>query len=187
MTGGAPPEGRPGVRTRRSLAKQYGELRARLVALASHVTRDGDEAEDVVQGVFVRLLERMRGGEPLDVTPGYLRGAVRREALQRHRNRAKRKDPGWTSAVVAEWSSAPTPREVLRIERLRELVGETMSELSSGQREAFRLVVLDGLSYATAAEELGTTVGSVRKQIYRARQAFRGRLASRGCSSIGDL
>lgn len=169
------------------LAEQYRELREELEAIAKHVTRDRgrDEAMDVVQKVFLRLLERMRSGQDLEVGAGYLRRAVRLSALDRDRDRAKREDPAWRSALADEWPPVPRPWRILVAERRRDLIAELLGELASGQARVIDLVDLKGLSYAAAAERIGTSKENVKKQLARGRRALRAILEARGRAS-GD-
>ena len=51
-------------------------------------------------------------------------------------------------------------------------ISDAMDELPEEQRAALSLVVLEGLSYAQAAEVLETPVGTIMSRIARARAAL---------------
>lgn len=187
MSGGARPERAAEARAVRRLTEQYQELRGELVALAKQVTADRDPAEDVVEKVFVRLLERIGGRRTLDANVVYLRAAVRRSALLWHRDRAKREDPSWSSAVVEESRPVPTPWEDLLAERRRAIIDQIQEQLTPGQKAVFDLVDLKGLSYNAAAEQIGTSRENVKQQLSRARRTLRAILTSRGRTSVDDV
>jgi RNA polymerase sigma factor (sigma-70 family) len=144
-------------------------------------------AEDVVEDVFARLLERIQNGLRREFTAGYITGAVCRAALSWHRDRERRAEPSWRSVVAGNSSPVPTPSDDLEATLMHELVAEVRSELTSGQQTVFELVCLQGLSYAAAAEETNTTEGNVKNQLCRARRAFRELLACRGLRSMDDI
>ena len=62
---------------------------------------------------------------------------------------------------------------------LQKRIMSAMDKLSGGQREAFTLVYLEGLSMAEAAECLGRSTGTVKSHLFRAHQRLR--------MELGDL
>ena len=53
-----------------------------------------------------------------------------------------------------------------------------MQSLPDELRSIYRMLVLDRATYAEIAQRLGTSVESVREQVFRAKEILRGRLAS---------
>jgi RNA polymerase sigma-70 factor (sigma-E family) len=139
----------------------------RLLRLATLLTGDTDEAEDVVAEVVARVYRRWQRGR-LDDPHAYLRVAVvnevrrrsRRSALDR-RARARRTGDGRGTTGVAE-----------RIADRQAVLG-ALQQLGERQRLAVVLRYFEDLSVADTAAVMGTSEGTVKSQVARALGALR--------------
>lgn len=136
--------------------------------------RDPDEAEDLVQEVFVRThreLSRYRSDGSLEA---WLYAITRRAAYQLGRTRRRRKR-------LALLPAARPAREVYttdpggRVDRERAagIIMEMFAELPARQREIFDLVDLQGFAPSEVAERTGMNPASVRANLFKARAAIR--------------
>jgi RNA polymerase sigma-70 factor (ECF subfamily) len=137
-------------------------------------SRDPDEAEDIVQEVFVRAhrrLDQYRSDGSLDA---WLYRITRRTATQMRRTRNRR------GRLALSTGARPT-RDVYttdpggRVDRQRAavVIHELFEKLPQRQREIFDLVDLQGLSPAEAAERIGMKPVSVRANLFKARKTIR--------------
>ena len=128
-------------------------------------------AEDLVQGVFVRIWQRRRSWDPRAVK-SYLYGAVRNEALRylKHEVVVRR----WEEeAHVEEPSPVRTPEQEFGHKELAEAVEGVIEQLPERRRLIFVLHRQHGLSYREIAELLDISPSTVETQISRALDALR--------------
>lgn len=138
-------------------------------AIAVSVLRDAHDAEDAVQGAFIRALERidqLKPGSPFG--PWFYRvlrstclNLRRREALRRHEE------------IPVSAAGGPDPEKDLQRELTRERVVIALGELPEMQRLAVTLYDLEGYSHQEIAGILGIAVGTSRAHVHHARRALR--------------
>jgi RNA polymerase sigma-70 factor (ECF subfamily) len=136
-----------------------------------------EEAEDLVQETYLRVLRgpRLLRGQASDLT--YLMGALRNNFLTSRRDAARRPVP---SGALREADAVDhrATREPLKAQEVRELY-----EAIAGLPEHFRLtlVAIDmiGLSYREASRSLGVPEGTVTTRLFRARQLVARQFAER--------
>jgi RNA polymerase sigma-70 factor, ECF subfamily len=150
-------------------------------------TQDADEAEDLVQEVFVRAhasLTHYRSDGPLG---GWLYSITRRAANQSRRTRKRRTRLSLSpSALPYRDVYITDPGGRVDRERAAALIRELFGQLPSRQREIFDLVDLQGLSAAEAAERTGMKPVSVRANLFKARAAIRAKFLATH-PSYGEL
>jgi RNA polymerase sigma-70 factor, ECF subfamily len=138
--------------------------------------QDPDEAEDLVQEVFVRAhrnFSQYRSDAPLGA---WLYSITRSTANQFRRTRKRRKRLSLSPSAMPYRDVYTTdPGGRVDRERAAALIRELFSELPSRQREIFDLVDLQGLSPAEAAERTGTKPVTVRANLFKARATIRAR------------
>jgi RNA polymerase sigma-70 factor, ECF subfamily len=149
--------------------------------------QDADEAEDLVQEVFVRAhatLTQYRSDGPLGA---WLYSITRSAANQSRRTRKRRKRLSLSPSALPYRDVYTTdPGGRVDRERAATLIRELFAELPSRQREIFDLVDLQGLSTVEAAERTGMKPVSVRANLFKARAAIRARFLATH-PSYGEL
>ena len=135
---------------------------------------DAAAAEDVAQEAFVRAYRGLGGfrGEAELATWFHriLVNEVRRHQRWRMLRRARQVDD--------EPDTVPDPSSAARPDPgLRRRIGAAIAALPHGQREAFVLVHLEGLTLAEAASATGRAVGTMKSHLHRALASLRDRLA----------
>ncbi|MFG2906779.1 RNA polymerase sigma factor [Kitasatospora sp. NPDC048286] len=165
-----------------ALGELYDEHAQVLYRYALRVTGDWAEAEDVVSTTF---LEAWRGRERLhpagdgphldgDGLRPWLLG-IATNIMRRNARARRRRDIAL--ARTPERGSVPDFADDLvanlaDVEHLR-AARRALARLRRRDREVFTLVVWAGLDYASAAEALGTPIGTVRSRLSRARARLR--------------
>jgi RNA polymerase sigma-70 factor (ECF subfamily) len=125
-----------------------------------------EDAEDLVQDTFARVLARPRvikGDER-----GYLMRALRNTFYSRLRTDSRRPQTGATLDDV----QPPDPRSIHQPEQAIEVkeILEAIAELPEDFRLAIVAVDVLGLSYGEAARALDTREATITTRLYRARQ-----------------
>ncbi|MEZ6017990.1 MAG: sigma-70 family RNA polymerase sigma factor [Planctomycetota bacterium] len=145
--------------------------------LACALTRRGDEAEDLVQEVHVRALER-RGG-PLRAPRAWFARVLRNLELDRRRAAARRPshealpaqdDPYEPRSVEA------TPDVLAARVEVQERLAAAVLALEPRQRDVVLLRHFDGAPVADIARRLGLARATVHEHLERAHAALRARL-----------
>jgi RNA polymerase sigma factor (sigma-70 family) len=148
----------------RALHERYHD---RLLAYVRHMLRGSNEAEDVVQDVFLRAYGALASGErEIAVRPWLYRVAHNRciDYVRRAPAPPLQPDellPGGTDPVA----------EAERREQLHRLVAD-LHNLPEAQRSALIIRELEGLSYEDLATALGVTVPAVKSLLVRARSGL---------------
>jgi RNA polymerase sigma-70 factor (ECF subfamily) len=134
---------------------------------------DGAAAEDVAQEAFARAhraLASFRGESSL---PTWFYRILVNEAQRYRRWRWVRERFG---GPMPDEPGDPRPA-VPGDPALRNRVAQAIAELPRGQREAFVLVHLEGLSLREAAEATGRATGTIKSHLHRALRSLRQQLA----------
>ena len=143
----------------------------RLYRAARAWTRSREDAEDLVQEAYARVLARprfLRGEDEL----GYLLRAVRNTLVSRRRAESRR--PQTTELVEEPTSvrSGDDPVEAVESRRVYAAIQELPEEF----REVLVAVDIVGLSYGEAGRALGVPEGTVTSRLARARDRVASRL-----------
>jgi RNA polymerase sigma-70 factor (ECF subfamily) len=141
----------------------FYEHRNALRRYLTGLTTDTTGAEDLVQEVYVRVVRAAARYEPRERERAWLFRIARNVFLDDRRRRSRE---AGRSSVTGEPAVPP-------VQHLRLDLSRALGRLATDDREAFLLAEVGGLSYEEIAHMLGSTVGSVRSRIYRARLALR--------------
>ncbi|WP_110180794.1 sigma-70 family RNA polymerase sigma factor [Nocardioides solisilvae] len=154
--------------------QEFERERPRLVALATRVLGDADEAQDVVQQAWLRLHRTVTGdgggsGAPIESLPAWLTTVTTRLCLDRLRART----PVPVEEVEVE-DTAPDPAdEVALADTVGVALQVVLDRLTPDERVAFVLHDSFGFEFARVAAVLGTTPIAARKLASRARAKVR--------------
>jgi RNA polymerase sigma-70 factor, ECF subfamily len=135
--------------------------------VARRILRDGGEAEDVAQEVF---LEVYRRAHVYDATKGSVRGWLLQYAYHRtlRRKSALRRRASYGSEPLESVDSRPhRAAALLTVEECRWILRVGLDRLPQSQRTTLKLVHLHGLSLREAAHQLGVSLGAARHYYYR--------------------
>jgi RNA polymerase sigma-70 factor, ECF subfamily len=145
-----------------------------LYRVALSLLRHPAEAEDVVQDVFVRVLQRQRElGDIVDIRPWLVRIAWNLALDRTRRIRPQQIDDGFAATLVS--ADIPADQAMAEAGRIRQVL-DAMERLPKRERQALLLSAMDELSTAEIGAILGKTESSVRSLLFRARTHLRERL-----------
>jgi RNA polymerase sigma-70 factor, ECF subfamily len=163
-----------GVRSEIDLAALVETYSSLLFRVAHSVLRSRAEAEDVVQDVFVRVLEHRRSLTAVrDMRVWLIRVAWNLAMDRRRRIRPEQFDEGFAESLVAR--SLPADEALTEAQRLRSVLRE-LERLPRAERDVLLLSVVEELGTVEMAEVLGRSESAVRALLFRARTRLRERL-----------
>jgi RNA polymerase sigma-70 factor (ECF subfamily) len=144
-----------------------GDHLDRLYRAAWALTGSREDADDLVQETYVRVLAKPRFLRREDDL-GYLLRVLRNTFLNERRTRSRRP----RTSPIPEGFDFVEQRTAAQPERALEAteVYEAIAELPDDFRDVLVAVDVVGLSYKEAADTLGTREGTVMSRLYRARQ-----------------
>lgn len=163
-----------------ALAQLYDRYRAILFGLLMRILNNREEAEDVLQEVFLQVWRKAADfdenrGRPFTwlVTLGRSRG------IDRLRTLAVRERVAEASAreVIEEISDAAG--DAFRSEQ-RGLVNDALAKLPDDQKRPLMLAYFDGLTQSEIATRLGTPLGTVKTRMRTGLIKLRELLAGKG-------
>lgn len=167
-----------GARSKIDLAALVESYSALLFRVAYSVLRSRAEAEDVVQDVFVRVLEHRRSlDEVRDMRVWLIRIAWNLALDRRRRIKPEQMDEGFAENLAGR--SVPADEAIDEAERMRSVLCE-LERLPKEERHVLLLSAIEELGTAEMAEVLGRSESAVRALLFRARARLRERLARGG-------
>ncbi len=144
----------------------FSRYHARLLSFCRHMLNSKEDAEDVLQEVFVAAFNAILADErEINVRPWLYR--IARNRSLNHLRRASAIGVDSMDIHYAEHGMS-TGEQVLRRESFRQLIGD-VQQLPETQRTALLLREMDALSYEQIAHAMETTVPSVKSLLVRAR------------------
>jgi RNA polymerase sigma-70 factor (ECF subfamily) len=146
----------------------------RLYRAARAWTRSREEAEDLVQETYARVLARPRLLRNEDEL-GYLVRAMRNTFISQLRARDRRpQTTELVEEVAVSGRASDNPAEAAEIREVHAAIAELPDEF----RDALVAVDIAGLSYPEAARALGVPEGTVTSRLFRARDRVARSLSS---------
>ena len=147
-----------------------------MYALALRLTRNEEEAKDVVQESFVRAwraIDRFRGDARFStwmyrITANTAATALGRSARVRHRPLDEQ--------IEQIHDDEPGPEALAEGRELQSRIQQAVAELPAKLRAVITLRERDGLAHEAIAAELGISVANAKMRLHRARAAVRNRL-----------
>jgi len=159
--------------TKRALPEEferlYREHAAFVYRTALRITRNAEEAEDILQTIFLRLLRRESSPDLQERPRAYLyRAAVNAalDAIQLRRNRSGLAD-------VREIEAALHSPDSSFQEKIHRQLHEAIAELNPAAAEMVILRYMHNYSDAEIAKLLGKSRGVVAVSLYRSRARLR--------------
>ena len=125
-----------------------------------------DEAEDVVQDVFLALFRHLRLERSRRNLNGWLFQVAHNLALKRRKRIQRRADAPWDEALDARADASPNPEARLMQHERRQRLAPVIRALPARDRHCLFLRA-EGLPYRDIAETLGMSLGAVAKSLAR--------------------
>jgi RNA polymerase sigma-70 factor (ECF subfamily) len=156
------------------LAELYREVAPGMLNYIYRFVRDRALAEDTLQEVFLRVHKVRRTYRPDSPAKPWLFAIARYVAIDALRKRGRRREVPYENGFI-ETASPDALEQTERSESL-EQVERALDGLPGGQREAFVLTKVAGLSMQEASAVLGISEGATKVRAHRALRAMRGLL-----------
>ncbi len=137
-------------------------------AVATQILEDLHAAEDVAQDAFVKAYERLDSLRNGAAFRPWLLQIARRRALD-----VLRKKGDSVPLGEDDLSPAPSPEHNARLNEESRLLLDAIMNLPARARDVIMLRYFDGQPVATISENTGRSVGTVTKQLTRARTRLR--------------
>jgi RNA polymerase sigma-70 factor, ECF subfamily len=148
----------------------YGSHRARVLRLCRLLLSDPDEADDVAQEIFLKLLRQHRLGSNSVAWGPWLT----RVTVNACRDRRRSGWWKWWRERHQDFEEADLPGRGLTPEQdalgreTRQEVWRSFQQLSARQQEVFALRHIEECSTEEVANILGLSPGSIKRHLYRA-------------------
>jgi RNA polymerase sigma-70 factor (ECF subfamily) len=153
----------------------------RIFRLAKHITQNEEDAEDVLQEVFLKAFTHLQGFEGQSKIYTWLVRIAVNESLMKLRKRKSDRTVSLDEPVetgedemvreVAVWEE--TPEQRYSQEELRTILDSAVDQLAPIYRTVFMLRDVEELSTEETAEALGLSVPAVKSRLLRARLQLR--------------
>jgi RNA polymerase sigma-70 factor (ECF subfamily) len=152
---------------RSALAEVYALTSAKLFGICLRICGDREEAEDVVQEVYVKVWQRAGRFDPDRASPiTWLAAIARNSAIDRLRARpARATAPIEAAAAVAD--PAPTADALIDESQQRVRMRLCLEGLEARASGAIRAAFFGGLTYAELAERDRVPLGTMKTWIRR--------------------
>lgn len=163
--------------------KNYQDL---VFSTAMRLLANRAEAEDVTQEVFLKAYERLGELSESKTAGGWLRTVATNLSLNhlsRYRSRWSffselfSSRAGDDEEMPLEFAAPENVEETLAAADRRTLVEQALQKLPPVQRVPLVLYHMEDLSYEEIATKLGVSLGKVKTDIFRGREALRQKLA----------
>jgi RNA polymerase sigma-70 factor (ECF subfamily) len=172
----------------RAFGKLFDLYSKRTFQIAYKLLRDRDEAEDIVQEVFLTVIQKahmFRGDSQFST---WLHRLTVNAALARLRRHKRRKEVSYEDFLpqfqedghhqvrpVIDWSREVEERSTA--EDLQEILAKAVAQLKPLDKSVVVLSDVEGFSDQEIAKSLGLTKSAVKTRLHRARLFLRGHLA----------
>lgn len=164
-----------------AFARLVGPCQGTLLTLALSITRNREDAEDVVQKSLLQAfvhLNKFQGGSRFST---WLMRIAINEALmnlrKKHRSRevpldgGREMEEGWLYQEIADGRA--TPEESCSQQELRRLLDAVIEQLRPSYRIIVDLRYVKGFSDRETSRRLGLPISTVKSRLYRARLQLR--------------
>jgi RNA polymerase sigma-70 factor (family 1) len=150
----------------------FRQYYAPLCRYARPILDDADEAEEVVQTVFLTLWERRESLLITTSLKAYLYRAVHNRCLNRLNQQSVQANHR-SQAATELYADAVSPTEALLADELSTRLQRAIGRLPEQCRRAFELSRFEELSYKEIADHLGIAAKTVENQIGKALRILR--------------
>jgi RNA polymerase sigma-70 factor (ECF subfamily) len=159
------------------LGELYERHRDAVRSFVLRATRHHDDAEDLVQTVFLtaaRIADRYDGRPSARPWLVGIAGRLVQQRGQRFARLAR-----YLARLASQQSRARDPRPVLEARSELDAVGRALADMGAGKRVTIIMAEVEAMSCPEIAAELGIPVGTVWRRLHQARQEIAAALEGR--------
>lgn len=150
--------------------------------LAVYLTRNGSEAEDLVQETYLRAFRFSHRFQPGTHLKAWMFQILRNTFLTFYRHRGREPaflDEGELDSGTGTMFHDAPDKDGASVEVQTDL-GRALAELTEEFRTVLLLAEVEGLPLEEVAQIMGCPVGTVKSRIFRAKERLRGYLSDYG-------
>jgi len=160
----------------RDVLSRYSAL---VWSLASGLSKDPHEVEDVVQDIFVDVWRSAKRYDPKMASEAtFIATIARRRVIDRRRRAGRRVDPEPLEEELAPGENDPGLRQV-ELDDEAAQAREVVAQLTGDRRRVLELSVVSGLTHREIAADTGIPLGTVKSHIRRGLAEVTERLKAR--------
>jgi RNA polymerase sigma-70 factor (ECF subfamily) len=148
-----------------SLVREHARL---VFRIGYSVLRNHEEAEDVVQEVFLRVAKH--GARDIDNSKAWISRIAWRVAVDKYRSAIRSSHEEYDETQHTVFSNLPGSERLAISREMLRVLDRLIAALPGKEREALLLTSVEELTSAEAARVLGTSETTVRARVFRARQ-----------------
>ena len=157
------------------ITNYYAQHRGEIVDFIAVRLTDADEAEDMVQDLFLRLLRGHQLITPVTL-PCLVYTMARHSIADYYRRRRVREE--FEHYLIKNTDSIGEIESVISARQLMERMERTLSRLPKACCEIYRLHIYDGLKVSDIAQQLALPYKQVENRLGQARKAVRQQFTS---------
>ncbi len=170
------------ARDEAALAQLYDQYRSILFGLLMRILHNREEAEDVLQEVFLQVWRRAADFDESRGRPfTWLVTLARSRGIDRLRTIASRERVAVAGAREASEATSDAASDAFKSEQ-RGLVTTALAQLPDEQKRPLMLAYFDGLTQSEIAARLGAPLGTVKTRMRTGMMKLREMLAGQGAS-----
>ncbi|HXD31270.1 MAG TPA: sigma-70 family RNA polymerase sigma factor [Pyrinomonadaceae bacterium] len=148
-----------------ALASLYDRYRVILFGVLVRILSSREEAEDILQDVFIQVWRRAADFDEARGKPfTWLVTLARSRAIDRLRQRNARERVAVAAAHEAPGEASDAAGDTYRSEQ-KEIVSGALSQLPEEQRQTLLLAYFEGLTQSEIAKRLGAPLGTVKTRM----------------------
>ncbi len=156
----------------RAFEQLYGRYSRSLLWKLEKMLKDTDEADELLQDLFVRVWERREQVDPSQPFAGYLYRIAQHMVADHFRKIAR--TASLHRQVQTEQSEVSfATEEYLNNKETQKLLDEALAGLSEQRRQAFTLCKMEGKTHKEAAILMGISPHTVHNHLTKATQAVK--------------
>lgn len=150
----------------------YARYWKKLLFYAGKVIRDQEDAQDIVQEIFIALWRQKDNETIIRSLSSYLHSAVRYKGFSYIR--ANYNKNNYISSIAHYFEEgSDTLNQQFDAKELEAIIHQEIDNLPPKMREVFILSRIEQLSYKEIAEQLNISEETVKKQIHRSLKHFK--------------
>lgn len=161
----------------RAFEELYERHRQSVFKVAYGMTRNEEDALDVVQTTFVKAHRSLERFEHRSSVRTWLCQIAIHQAIDLSRRRKVRQAEQLDEGAVGSAEPGAAPESAAQHHELREALTRALEQLSDKHRTVFVLYTVKGLSYKEIAETVGISIGTVMSRLFYARKNLQNILA----------
>jgi RNA polymerase sigma-70 factor (ECF subfamily) len=170
-----------------ALARLYDSYRVILFGLLVRILNSREEAEDILQDVFIQIWRRAKDFDEKRGKPfAWLVTLTRSRAIDRLRLLGARQRLATSAAQDQPDEASDALTDTINSAR-KEIVQRALAELPEEQKQTLVLAYYEGLTQSEIASKLGAPLGTVKTRMRSGLAKLRARLGSQPGSQLEDF